>query len=244
MERNYNVYLAGMEKSKSDKLFFLDYIDINSYDVIIDFGCGQGEIIRVCAEATNKPVCYGIDKDGFMRHVAGVNCSHVRCIFEESLENLPIKDDKDILLIFSSVLHEVEGYWETLEKFILSHSGHITVVIRDMYFDNLKNEKIGNHEHAMIIKNSNLRMLGEFVEKYGLTTKKDMYHYLLKYSYIDNWDLELQENYFSFDWDRLTSKGKAIMDLKYTLPFKKERVKYDFGVDLDLPTHRKLIIKI
>ena len=44
--RNYNVYLKGMEKGNSEKLFFLDLIDLNNFDLIIDFGCGKGDILK------------------------------------------------------------------------------------------------------------------------------------------------------------------------------------------------------
>lgn len=244
MQREYNTYILGMEKGNADKLFFLDYLDINQFDYIIDFGCGKGDIIRSCAERTNKPVCYGVDRDGLMRHVAGQNCSHLQVIFEESIDKLPLAQNKSILLILSSVLHEVEGYWKVLHKFISDHSGNITIVIRDMYFDDAKNETIANHDLAMIVKNSNLRMLGQFIEKYGLSDKKEMYHYLLKYSYMDNWDMELEENYFSFNWREIEDLAiKTIYDNAYTLPFKKERVMKDFGIDLTLPTHRKLIVR-
>ncbi|MCR5232064.1 MAG: class I SAM-dependent methyltransferase, partial [Acholeplasmatales bacterium] len=124
MERNYNVYLSGMEKGKADKLFFLNHLCLDDYDVIIDFGCGQGDIIKVCAEMS-KATCYGIDRDSFMRHVAGESCKHTRVIFEESLNNLVI-NNKRILLIFSSVLHEVEDYWKNLKEFIVKHTGLIT----------------------------------------------------------------------------------------------------------------------
>lgn len=46
MERNYNIYLKGMEKANDEKLFFLEHIDINTFDTIIDFGCGRADVLK------------------------------------------------------------------------------------------------------------------------------------------------------------------------------------------------------
>ena len=54
-----------------------------------------------------------------------------------------------------------------------------------------------------------------------MTTSKDLVHYLLKYSYIDNWELELAEDYFSFDYDDLFSFSDILYERNYTLEFKK-----------------------
>ena len=44
--RNYNKYLTGMRTTLKDKMFFLNYIDINDYETIIDFGSGEGIVIE------------------------------------------------------------------------------------------------------------------------------------------------------------------------------------------------------
>lgn len=97
---------------------------------------------------------------------------------------------------------------------------------------------------AKIIRNCNTRLLADFTEHYGLSTLKDMYHYLLKYTYVDNWELELLENYFSFNYDELFAMGDIIYKKNYTLEYKKQMVKKDFGIDLVNHTHIQLIIKI
>ena len=47
--RNYNKYLTGMRTTLKDKMFFLNYIDINDYETIIDFGSGEGIVIEEIA---------------------------------------------------------------------------------------------------------------------------------------------------------------------------------------------------
>lgn len=245
MERNYNVYLAGMEKGKADKLFFVNHLCLDNYDCIIDFGCGAGEIIKYCKENSTHPICYGIDKDPFMRNIAGENCKNLNIIFLNSLTELKlISPYTRILLIFSSVLHEVGSYWEFLKNFIKLHSGYITVAIRDMYWNyELEGFEANQIELAKIIKHANPNQLAEFVSKYGIKWERDIYHFLLKYSYVDNWELELEENYFSVDWNCIEHLALSIIyDRKYVLPFKKDRVKEDFGINLLYPTHRQFII--
>lgn len=247
MERNYNAYLLGMEKSKAEKLFFMNHLALSEFDIIIDFGCGAGEVIRTCAENSYNSRCYGIDKDSYMINRASENCKNLsNVIFVDDIEQVQIWPEARILLIFSSVLHEVNDYWSVLEKFIRRHSGRITVVVRDMCFPNLNKKPIDKEDLAKIIKHSNPKRLSEFVNKYGMSTNKDMYHYLLKYSYVDNWELELEEDYFSFNWSKISLylAKKTIYDCYYTLQFKKDRVKKDFDIDLNLTTHRMLIVEV
>lgn len=45
-----------MSKSLNDKLFFLKEIDINSYDVIVDFGCAEGALLE--AQSTHKQIIF------------------------------------------------------------------------------------------------------------------------------------------------------------------------------------------
>lgn len=246
MERNYNTYLLGMEKSKFEKLFFINHLNLSEFDIIIDFGCGAGDVIKTCAENSYNTHCYGIDKDPFMINRAGENCKNLsNVVFVEDIEQVQIWPEARILLIFSSVLHEVNNYWFTLKNFIKSHSGYITVVIRDMYWNyELEGFDINQIELAKVIKKSNPNQLSEFVAKYGMRWERDLYHFLLKYSYVDNWELELEENYFSVPWDCIEHLAKSIIyDKKYILPFKKERIREDFGINLLHPTHRMLIME-
>ena len=148
---------------------------------------------------------------------------------------------RDTLIIFSSVLHEVEDYWFKL-KHIIEKTG-ATLAIRDMRFS-AHIMKISKQNLAKLIKHANPQHLSEFTAKYGLFTDKDMYHFLLKYSYVDNWELELEEDYFCFNYQNLLSLGKVIYQKNYTLKYKKERVKEDFDINLTKPTHTMLIIKV
>lgn len=243
MERNYNTYLNGMAKSEVEKLFFLDHLCLDDYDVIIDFGCGAGKIIKTCAE-NSVAKCYGIDRDAYMRNIAMENCKNTKAIFVENLKDIPIKDNEYVLIIFSSVLHEIENGWFEIDQYLRNFRNRLTIVVRDMYFDRDCIDNINTTDFAKIIRHSNHNILADFVARYGMESNLDMYHYLLKYSYVDNWELELKENYFSFNWNYLTYLAKEIIfDKAYTLEAKRKKVLQHFGIELNYPTHRQLIVK-
>ena len=245
--RNYNVYLKGMEKGNSEKLFFLDLIDLNNFDLIIDFGCGKGDILKACQSADGKHrTLIGIDHDPVMRKIAEKNVptayfyDSLAMVAHLPLDGSPLIDEKT-LIIFSSVLHEVEDDWTEIEKYLKGTGA--TVVVRDMRYTGADGN-LTQTELAKVIRNSNPKMLAEFVERYGLTRRKQLCHWLLKYSYVDNWELELKENYFSFDYKKLFALGTIAYERNYTLPFKKERIKEDYDIDLTDGTHTQLIIKL
>ena len=71
-----------------------------------------------------------------------------------------------------------------------------------------------------------------------------MVHYFLKYSYVDNWALELEEDYFSFDFKRLFALGYVSYMRKYPLEYKRRRIWEDFKIWLTCNTHVQLIMKV
>lgn len=234
--RNYNVYLSLMEKSLDEKLFFIKKLKLDKFNRIIDFGCGKGDILKACAQHTDAKLI-GIDNDDTMRSIAQLNVPNAT-FYKELKKNMV---NRKTLIIFSSVLHEVESYWNTLEK-ILANSG-ATIVVRDMRFV-AHSLRISKQNLAKLIIHANPKHLSEFTAKYGLFTEKDMYHYLLKYSYVDNWEEELKEDYFSFDYQKLLALGDVKYQKNYTLKYKKDRVLEDFDIKLTKPTHTMLIIKV
>lgn len=234
--RNYNVYLSLIEKSLDEKLFFLKKLKLDKFSTIIDFGCAKGDILKACAPLT-KAKLIGIDHDETMRSVAQSNVPNAT--FYSKLTRGMIKHKT--LIIFSSVLHEVEDYWSTLKNIIKGTGA--TLVIRDMRYS-MHNTRISKANMSKLIRSANQRLLADFSAKYGLFTEKDMYHFLLKYSYVDNWELELKENYFSFDYNDLFTLGDVVYQRNYVLQYKKDRVLEDFNIKLTKPTHTQIILKV
>ena len=235
--RNYNAYLNGMARGNQEKLFFLDKLNLQDFRMIIDFGCGGGDVLAAIKPLVNKTtVLVGVDSDSYMRDLTKSKVPS--CFVYDSL--YPGYVGPSTLVIFNSVLHEVEDYWFTLRK-MLEGSG-ATVVVRDMRYLG-PNEPVSKDHLAKLVTGAHTKTLGEFIATYGIATEKDLVHYLLKYAYVDNWKLELEEDYFSFDYDSLLSLGDLIYVHNYTLGFKKQRVLEDFGIELKCGTHTQLILR-
>lgn len=244
--RNYNKYLTGMRTTLKDKMFFLNYININDYETIIDFGSGEGIVIEEIAKIikNKNTILIGIDKDPVMqeltkRRMSGYQNTYIQV---EDLETLNTKGKK-ALIIFSSVLHEVEDYWKTIENWLKENKP--TVVIRDMYLDNEEELSIPDLvKYAKIFPNNFIDFVNTYC-KYNYIDMNDIYHYLLKYTYVDSWELELEEDYTSVPWYRIELlKGNVIHDRKFTLEYKKKQVYNDFGIELTSPTHREYIVEL
>ena len=244
--RKYNKYLTGMRTTLKDKMFFLNYININDYETIIDFGSGEGIVIEEIAKIikNKNTILIGIDKDPVMqeltkRRMSGYKNTYIQV---EDLETLNTKGKK-ALIIFSSVLHEVGDYWRTIQKWLRENKP--TMVIRDMYFNDYRElNVIEVVKYAKMFPNNFI----DFVNKYckdNWLGMDDIYHYLLKYTYVDSWELELEENYKSVPWHLIQKLyGNVIHDRKFTLEYKKKQVYNDFGIELTSPTHREYIVEL
>lgn len=221
-KRNYDVYLEKMEKAMKDKLFFLDHIDINSYDYVIDFGCADGELLSRLDIPDSRKI--GVDSSEEMRKR-----------FKEKLPNIllfsnisdlfnffkDIEEDKKILLILSSVLHET---FSTLFRFgILGFSICFanTVVIRDMIEPELlisENIMISTDLINSIYKDSDPEVAYKWeLERGEITNLADLSEYLLKMDYVENYDLEIKEHYF---WGYVEIYQKLLKDKSLLSPFK------------------------
>ena len=108
---NYECYLKGMEKSMQEKLFFLEHLDIDSYNLIIDFGCASGDLIeRIKVITKTETPIIGIERDSYMQSILTQRGIEWKANLSD-IENL--KGQK-ILIIFSSVLHELEANFDAV----------------------------------------------------------------------------------------------------------------------------------
>ena len=80
-----------------------------------------------------------------------------------------------------------------------------------------------------------------------VVTWGDIVHYLLKYRYVTNWDREVKENYLPLLTEEILLKIPPNYRVKYydhyTLPFLKDQVMKDFGIELNTKTHYKLLLE-
>ena len=76
-----------------------------------------------------------------------------------------------------------------------------------------------------------------------------MMEFLLKYKYTDNWQREIRETYY-LDWTRYLQpywRGEnyeMLHDEPFHIPFLRQQIKKDFGVDFPMDTHRKALLRL
>lgn len=264
---DYGVYTDGMRKSMADKTWFLNMID--GAEEIVDYGCADGALLQYIADA--MPGVFnltGVDIDEKMLKLAGVNLS---CNCEQNITLFTPDQFSDIsastsvsCLNCGSVIHEVYSYGtpESIEKFwnFVFNSGFQYIAIRDMAMS-----KIDILSRFNVIDDAfwkintynqdnpgTLKRFNEFLRYNGINRIeadiwRDIVHYLLKYRYATNWDREMRENYLPLLTEEVLLKIPSNYRVKYyehyTLPYLKDQVMKDFGIDLNTKTHYKLLLE-
>ena len=68
-----------------------------------------------------------------------------------------------------------------------------------------------------------------------------------KYSYTENWDREVNENYLPLKVEALLhmipEEYEIVYSEHYVLPYVKQQIKRDSGIDLKDATHFKILLK-
>lgn len=264
---NNDIYVSRMEKSILDKALFMSHVDA---DIIIDFGCANGALIKFLSQIFPNKYYIGYDISNVMINKAKKN-------FGEDYESLRIKfttkwddvmeyinklKDADSRLktcfVCSSVIHEVYAYGTEKEIDLFWdrfwNSGFDYIAVRDMYrnYSSSYNWFYPKYVKELIRQSQYGHHYDQFIERWGhMNTLNRFHHFFLKYFYTENWNRELNEDYLpedkrlhhmvdSSDFDVY----ETIFDIKYILPYIKERVKNDFGLEIYRPTHYQKILKL
>lgn len=247
---NYNAYIEGMKKSLRDKMFFKNHIKEDNVDYFIDFGCANGEMLAQIHEEYPNWRLMGIDNNTKMLQVASQKCPEAS--FWKGLEYVNPGDSA--LLNLSSVIHEIYSYCANAE--IKAFWGEVLhsrkwkyISIRDfMVAENTDRPSI-EADRNLIIQNANLDQVNSFISRWGdITNQRTMMHYLLKYRYTANWEREVDENYFPITLEKLLGlipedEYEIVYFEHYALPFTQNKIKEDFGIELQDPTHVKLLLR-
>lgn len=189
---------------------------------------------------------------------------------------------KKTCLILSSVIHEVYNYCtpEEVAQFWdrVTNTGFDFVVIRDMgktWYDLSLAGRFGPDESfttdmlltdekssTYLVEKVRETCRGEiglrerldlFEKRWGsIDMQNNLVHFLMKYPYAENWERELNEDYFpvgtlevagKFDRDRWSSTFTEV----FALPFNERRILKDFGFTwkhaLKVSTHYKMIFE-
>ena len=244
---NYEVYNRKMNISITDKCWWVDEIP-EDIDTVIDYGCATGELF-VHLES-NWPGRFknfiGIDNNEKMLQIANQN-------FPKGKYYSNLKDVEPIskaILVLNSVIHEIlnyDGFDSLLNIFHHLNENHISyIAIREMFPQNPdKNTIIAAEDFQMPEKFQ--KQWKEFCAcRPSITKTERLQEFILKYSYVENWERECKERYL-WHWDAMFKDTlpdyKVIREFSFSIHQQKERIKKDFKLDWPLDTHKKMLLK-
>lgn len=225
---NNDIYLANMAKSFGDKAWFLKYMP-KDVTMIVDFGGGAGEFAEYCKKQTGSKIRYVVI-DNNPTFLSSAKEKGIECY--ESLQDLRKAEGEKLshaLLVLSSVIHEVYSYkddfyddvgvfWTDIKK-----CGFRAIAIRDMSISEKAFKNIPVDATLWVYKNvfhsTSITYKGKtfdeittsFEDVWGplcdLDIKKinvkQLFHFLIKYRYQENWAREVKENYLPVTQDKL-----------------------------------------
>lgn len=250
-----NSYIDAMALGIVDKLFFISKI---KPDVIVDFGCADGQLLEAIynIDPNIKLIGYDISNDMIIKSQNRLgNLAIITNNWDIVLKN--IKGYKNPTLVMSSVIHEIYSYSTT--SYIKNFWNNIVfgkyfkyLCIRDM----IPSISIEKHNIKDFMDDVNKvkelsipKYLNSFENKWGKISSnyRTFVHYLLKYKYTNNWQRENNENYVPISLETLIKKIPPSFKIKYKLSYiykyLSEMVYKDFGIKIDHSTHLKMIIE-
>lgn len=248
--KNMDVYNAGMRKSMLDKIWWLDKID-DSIKTIVDYGCADGALLSMVGEMNPDFDLFGYDFNDDMIDLA---CNNVPDgVFASNYGVIcSITPEKDkAILIASSVFHEIENYSYdvTSEYDRIFNNDYKYIAIRDMFMSEKSYGISDKLTVAKVRQQFDYKKIQEFESHIGpLEYNENLLQFFLTYRYEANWDREVRENYFPHTIEQFLSKVPEHYEVvhfeHYILPFVREQVWKDFGVQLTDPTHGKILLRL
>ena len=239
-------YSEAMHKSMMDKLYFMDKVDARLF---FDYGCADGELLRMASTLFPHDTFFGYDEDPEMvkRCPEGINVTSDRGQFDMwSFANRPSR-----CLVLSSVVHEMysykrndmEGFWNWVFNGCFEY-----IALRDMCVSRTTSRPSDSISVAKVRIRFDREKISQWESRWGsLDENWSLTHFLLTYRYEEGWDREMRENYLPVCLEELLAlvpkRWEPVYIEHYTLPFvRSEALKY-FGIDLQDRTHLKLILK-
>jgi hypothetical protein len=253
--QNSTTYNREMRKSLIDKIFFLDKVGDSS--VFIDYGCADGSVLKLASSIIPEASYIGYDISEEMLGIAIKSCdSTIQFTNDLDLLGRLISEQKKkgnkICISLLSLIHEVYAYGpDSVKKFwgfVFNTDLFDYIAIRDMCVAKTTSRPSDPISVAKIRMLYDKNMLSQWESTWGsLNENWSLTHFLLTYQYVDSWDRELHENYLPLcleDLMALIPNGWKPTYLEhYTLPFVRQKVYEDFGMDLQDRTHVKIILE-
>lgn len=258
--KDINTYISNMALAMKDKLWFLDKMNdkLKCADVY-DLGCADGELIRHIAHLYPESTFTGLDISDDMLALAREKQSfknerYLKIAMDEMMNKIDVDHDKNVILILSSVLHEIFTYEDQPHEYINYVVDLIKpdfILIRDMLPMRTIDRTPGPEYNLvrLFAKDDMRRMLNEFENIHGSIKKsqRNLVHFLLKYRYKTNWDREVKENYLPLCFEDIVSDifptYISAYQKSYILPFIKETIYKDWNIVLNDNTHANFILE-
>ncbi|MBR5826663.1 MAG: hypothetical protein IKY78_06230 [Clostridia bacterium] len=257
---DYDVYTARMQKTYYDKCWWINHIP-GKVNTIIDFGCADAGIYNFIDNMYPGRFTYiGVDANEEMLRIARKEYEgNARVSFYRSLKELNGFSQENTVMILNSVMHELFTYSNHIEVFDFIADVRKTspayIAVRDMHkvsptikFDwNLEN----NPYQEQYLSYKEVTDFDEADINFSL-------EFLLKYLYPENWSREVIEKYL-WNWSDFFENtlekdivhfGEAEKMYGYirkyeedfSIRFLQEKWKEDFGIEIDIPTHKKVLL--
>ena len=254
-------YLERMEKSMREKLFFLEHIDLDN-KIIVDFGAANGALVKeiiktnpmnttyFCVEKNEEffEECKKLEKDRTADVYVFSGLTEVEMWLRHNKEHG--QDTREVVLICSSVMHELTP---KMQKSVVGFSRAYCdyMVVRDMFYDydSIPDERERDILEKIICFAPRPDLMQQFFYLRGLS-KKSIAEYLLKYSYVENWNTEVHEKYLDVDWINIKYfeteevEVERIYENYYRNTFIASRVYNTFGIRINWCTHGQMILKM
>ncbi len=254
---NYSVYNDRMRRSMWDKAFFMDKVP--GTELIVDYGCADGSLIRFLHTLFPTMCFIGFDIDPAMVERANSQRSENTWFFSDSAKLLEMIrslgiESRRITFNFSSVLHEIFHY-DCDRAMITSlveavQPGYLAV--RDMMFHSHQPDAATPIEAEQHLRHTLPEwQLRDFEAQWGsISLRRNLAHLLLKYKYTENWQRECSENYFSYTLEDLNAllnpEGayRTILLSRYLLPWFRYDLQNTLGIDAgdQWTTHFSLVL--
>ena len=245
---NIQVYNNGMRKSMLDKLWWIDKID-NNIDSVVDYGCADGALLSMVHEVNSELKLYGYDFNEDMINLATANVKSG--YFSSNYDKIIATSSGESILVASSVFHEIENYSPnvSMEYDKIFNNKYKYIAIRDMFVSERSCGIADPLTVAKVRQQFDYNKIQEFEIHIGsIDYNENLLQFFLTYRYKENWDREVRENYFPYTIEqflyRIPNHYEIVYFEHYTLPFIREQVFKDFGVQLKNPTHGKILLKL
>ena len=254
---NYAVYNDRMRRSMWDKAFFMDKVP--GTELIIDFGCADGSLIRFLHELFPSMHFISFDIDPAMIAAARKSGTGNTWFFSDpeallaQLRTLNV-DPRRITVNFSSVLHEIFHYdcdRAMITRLIRDISPRYLVVRDMMFHSEAPAALVPEAAEEQLRRVLPVQQMESFECRWGsIRLRRNFAHLILKYKYTENWERECAENYFSYTMEDLLAlldpggKFSPILLSRYILPWCRYDARNNLGIDPghELTTHFSLIL--